>query len=296
MDGVLSIDKPLGLTSFDVVARIRKLVGEKRVGHTGSLDPQARGVLVVCVGRATRIAEFLEVQEKEYRATITLGVTTDTLDAGGLILERKDVPLITEADLERALDGFRGEIDQVPPRVSALKQGGERLYVRARRGESFDIAPRKVIIRELELISREVDSLVIRVRCGKGTYIRSLARDIGERLGCGAHLSALVRTRNGPHELSSAVPLGDLSRLSSDEIAERHLQSMSQALAHLRAVFLGEASLRRFRSGAPVQRSLVGGWTEDVQPGHVVRVFSGGRTLVGVGEAGPETLRPLKVF
>ena len=211
MDAFLNIDKPAGMTSTDVVRRVRRLAGQKRVGHGGTLDPMATGVLPVALGQATRLLEyFLQEEGKGYVATVQLGSTTDTDDAEGAVLATHLVPSLDATLLETTLGHFRGTISQIPPIYAAIRVDGRRLYEYARAGETVDIPSRSVTIERLELLDWTSDTLQINVACSKGTYIRSLARDIGAMLGCGAHLTALRRTRAGSFDLSTAIPLDEL--------------------------------------------------------------------------------------
>ncbi len=207
------IDKPSGMTSHDAVAIVRKRLGEKRVGHAGTLDPDATGVLVLGLGRATRLMRFIEVHEKEYLADVILGEETSTQDASGEVLATADASAVTREDVERAAALFVGEIEQVPPMVSAVKVGGERLYKKARRGEVVDRAPRRVSIASLQVEEFEPGPharVRLRVLCSRGTYIRTLAHDLGRALGVGGHVAALRRTRVGPFEADTAVEIRDV--------------------------------------------------------------------------------------
>jgi tRNA pseudouridine55 synthase len=210
VDGIVVIDKPAGMTSHDAVAVVRKRLGEKRVGHAGTLDPDATGVLVLGLGRATRLMRFIEVHEKEYVADVVLGEETTTQDASGGILATADASALTRDDVERAAEAFVGEIDQLPPMVSAVKVGGERLYKKARRGEDVDRAPRRVTVHELRVESFEPGSRArvrLLVRCSRGTYVRTLAHDLGRALAVGGHVATLRRTSVGPFDVSNAVAL-----------------------------------------------------------------------------------------
>jgi len=211
LHGFVVIDKPAAWTSHDVVARVRRLTGERRVGHAGTLDPAATGVLPVAVGSATRVVEFLAGAGKTYLAEITFGVTTETDDLEGGVVQVRDAAALTDAAVEAVLAPFRGEIAQRPPAFAAIKVGGRRLYELARRGEAVAAPPRQVTIHELALLRWEPPVATLLVDCSKGTYIRSLARDLGAALGVGAHLSNLVRLRTGPFTLCDAVTLDELA-------------------------------------------------------------------------------------
>ncbi len=213
MDGILNIHKATGMTSHDVVAKIRRLLKEKRVGHAGTLDPLASGVLPICIGQATRVAEYLSESGKAYLATIVFGSVTDTYDAEGSILRTASTADLSLTALEEALEHFVGPQMQVPPRYSAIKLQGQPAYKRARAGEEVALAPRPIVIYTIEVIKWNSPSVTLAIECSKGTYIRSLAYDLGEYLGYGAYLDALVRTRSGPFLLAESITLEQLSSI-----------------------------------------------------------------------------------
>ncbi len=244
MQGFLLLDKPEGITSFSAVSAIKRLAGEKRVGHTGTLDPMATGVLPIFLGRATALSGILLEAEKEYTATVKLGITTDTCDITGTVLDEKPVS-VTKEELLAAISSFKGEILQTPPIYSALKKDGVRLYELARRGETVEIEPRKVTVNELNLISFDGETFEIFVSCSKGTYIRSLCRDIGEALGCGATMTALRRNSTCGFSEADCVKLGDLT----PENISDHLKSEEWAVKHLPELFVTEKQAIRFSNG-----------------------------------------------
>ncbi|HOE66204.1 MAG TPA: tRNA pseudouridine(55) synthase TruB [Candidatus Hydrogenedentes bacterium] len=208
MDGILLIDKPCGITSHDVVDRIRRVAGTRRVGHTGTLDPAATGLLILCLGQATRLSDFLIGMDKVYEGTMRLGVVTDSYDLDGSVVERRAVPEgLTRDRIQAECNRFVGTIQQTPPMVSAVKVGGERLYKLARKGETVERAARSVTVREFSVLEYASPDAVFRVRCTRGTYARSLCHDVGMALGCGAALAALRRTAVGPHGIAAALPL-----------------------------------------------------------------------------------------
>ena len=211
MNGILNINKATGMTSHDVVAKIRRLLKEKRVGHAGTLDPAASGVLPICVGQATRVAEYLSDSGKAYLATILFGTVTDTYDAEGTILRTSSTDGLTLQSVEDALEHFLGPQMQVPPRYSAIKLQGQPAYKRTRSGEDITLPPRPIVIYALQISSWNPPFVTLAIECGKGTYIRSLAYDLGEYLGCGASLHSLVRTRSGPFLLSESITLDQLT-------------------------------------------------------------------------------------
>ena len=268
MDGCFIIDKPAGLTSHDVVARVRKIVSERRVGHTGTLDPFATGVLVVLIGRATRLAQFLSGAEKEYEAVIRLGYATETGDVTGRRIASEEnftveTQSLSREEIETALAALRGEIEQTPPMYSAKKVAGRKLYELARRGEEIEREPVCVNVSEFAAITHNgallngnddgTRDLKVRVVCSAGTYIRTLAEDLGNQLGVGAHVAALRRTRAGQFKIEDAITLERLNELAQSESPERMLISPNNALSSLPALQLGVDTARRVGQGIDVQ-------------------------------------------
>ena len=217
-DGVLLVDKPSGLTSHDVVDYIRRRFGFKKVGHCGTLDPIATGLLVVVLERATKLQHHLTADDKAYEGIMRLGVSTDSQDADGKVLAEKPVPPLTSADLEQVFAKFRGDIQQVPPMISAIKYKGQPLYKLARKGKTVEREPRSVHIYELRLLTFDPPNAGFRVQCTKGTYVRTLCSDIGDALGCGAHIAELRRTRSGQFDLKDAKPLDALLNLTREQL------------------------------------------------------------------------------
>lgn len=278
MQGFLLIDKPEGMTSFSAVSRIKRLASEKRVGHTGTLDPMATGVLPIFLGRATALSSILLEAEKQYTATVKLGITTDTCDITGNILSEKSVT-VTEAELLSVLENFKGEIEQVPPMYSALKKDGVRLYELARRGEEVEIEPRKVTINELILKNFDGNTFQIFVSCSKGTYIRSLCRDIGEALGCGATMTELRRNATCGFSEEDCVKLDDLT---PDNISE-FLKSEEYAVRHLRDIFVSEKQAVRFSNGGQLAYERLK--NADFSDRELLRIKFGDKFLgIGVAE------------
>jgi tRNA pseudouridine55 synthase len=251
LDGVLVVDKPAGPTSHDVVDRVRRALGTRRVGHTGTLDPFATGVLPVCVGRATRLARFLSGGEKHYLATVRLGFATTTDDATGEPLGEPRPAEVGDEALGAALAALVGSFDQVPPAFSARHVGGRRLYELARRGEMVPRSATPVTVHGIDLLAREGETLEIAVRCSPGTYVRAIARDVGERLGTGAHLTALRRTRSGSFDLSQAVSGDDLAG------AKDRLLPLSVLLLDLPAVRVGAEGRALVSHGRELGREAV---------------------------------------
>jgi tRNA pseudouridine55 synthase len=299
VDRVLVIDKPSGLTSHDVVQRVRRSSGVRRVGHAGTLDPSATGVLVVLVGRATRLAHFLADDEKDYRGEMILGAETDTQDATGEVVATASVAGITCADIERAFEAHVGAIEQVPPMASAIKRDGVRLYVLARKGITVPREPRRVVVHRLALIEYREPVAEFEVTCSKGTYVRTLAHDVGGALGCGAHLGRLRRERSGRFRIADAVPLGEVER--ARRALDRVGLSMFEACDPWPALEVDRAELNAVATGNAIevdQARLTGS-------GGLVRITPDGRTLAAVGRydrvaqggASPRrTVRPIRVF
>ena len=255
MNGIVIVDKPEGWTSQDVTARLRRVFNTRRIGHGGTLDPMATGVLPVFVGRATRGVEFFEHAEKTYETVLRLGLTTDTEDISGTVLSEQDA-FVTGEQLEAVLENFRGEIMQVPPMYSALKINGQKLVDLARKGREVERQPRPITIHELTLLGMEADGIHLRVRCSKGTYIRTLCKDIGEALGCGGCMAALRRVTAGEYTIEESVPLQTL--LETEE-PEQYLRPVDSMFRNYPAVTLTEKQELRCRNGNSFSISLPDG-------------------------------------
>jgi tRNA pseudouridine55 synthase len=253
-EGVINVLKPPGMTSHDVVECLRRLSGQKRVGHTGTLDPAAAGVLLVCLGRATRIAGFLTEENKVYRAELTLGITTDTGDAVGRVVAVASAARVTAQAVAAALQSFVGEYLQVPPMASAVRVGGQRLYELARAGRTVPRPARRVRIYRLEAVHTtgwggHHPRVLVEVECSKGTYIRSLAMDLGARLGCGAHVSFLLRTAVGRFTVAGSHTLEELAGLAAQGRLERAVIPIDRALSHLPAIAVRPGAVAAVRHG-----------------------------------------------
>ena len=245
MNGIVIVDKPQGWTSQDVTARLRRVFNTRRIGHGGTLDPMATGVLPVFVGRATRGVEFFEHAEKTYETVLRLGITTDTEDISGTVLTEQDA-FVTGEMLEKTLEKFRGEIMQVPPMYSALKINGQKLVDLARKGREVERQPRPITIHELTLQGMEAEGIRLRVRCSKGTYIRTLCKDIGEALGCGGCMAALRRVSAGEYTIEEAVPL---QQLLETETPENYLRQVDSMFRNHPEVVLTANQEKRCRNG-----------------------------------------------
>jgi tRNA pseudouridine55 synthase len=257
VEGLLNIDKPAELTSHDVVARIRRLTRVSRVGHAGTLDPQATGVLLIGLGRGTKLTQFLHECPKTYRAALRLGIRTDSYDAAGKVVEVRPVDELRQDQVEAVLGSYRGAIEQVPPMFSALKRQGQRLYALARQGMDVERQPRQVQIFRLELLDLTAGSLRVEVECSSGTYIRVLADDIGTQLGCGAHLSELVRTAIGPFTLEGALTLPALEEAVRQGSWHRHVHALSAAVKGFPSIVITGAAARLLAHGmAPTRQGV----------------------------------------
>ena len=295
-EGVLVVDKESGPTSHDVIARFRRLWSMRRIGHCGTLDPLATGVLVIGLGRYTRLNQWLTEGEKEYLATFRLGGTSNTGDAQGEITPRKIGSLPKIERLEKEIKLFEGLIEQIPPAFSAIKVDGVRSYVRARRREEVVLAPRKVHINQIELLNSEYPLLHLRSVCSKGTYIRSLAVDLGERLGCGAYVQELRRTRVGNLPVEDALTLGEIGKAVEEGDFPRHLVPIPRALDGFPQIFLSQDQVRDFVHGI----SFVLDAVADADHSKVCVVYSLEGEFVGMGkwvDTGEDAcLKPHKVF
>ena len=300
MIGFLNIDKPQGITSHDVVARVRRLAGMKRVGHAGTLDPLATGVLVVGLGRATRLIEYIVGQPKTYLTTVRLGQATDTYDADGDVVQERPVA-VSDSAFVAALDQFRGEIEQIPPMFSAIKRDGQPLYKLARQGKTVERKARRITIDALEVVKRSGDDVTLRVGCSTGTYIRSLAHDLGESLGCGGHVVMLRRTAVGEfsadsqtrplstskgtsQQSASAIPL---DHLTQENIAS-NLLPIDKAIAHLPRIDLNHQEQQELRFG---RRIAVDASTNS----DIARVYDDGNFL-GIVRRHGSLWQPHKLF
>ena len=238
MNGILNVNKPAGMTSFGVVSRLKRLTGEKRIGHTGTLDPIATGVLPICFGRATRTVQYLINSDKAYLADIQLGITTDTFDREGKVVEENDPGGITIEQVKAVLGSFQGTIEQTPPQFSAVKYHGTRSCDLARAGINIELKPRRVKINKIELVKAQFPVITVLIECSKGTYIRTIANDTGKMLGCGAHIKELTRTRCGIFSIEDALSLQDVEQIYQQGNLDSHLQPVDSPLQDWQIVIL----------------------------------------------------------
>jgi tRNA pseudouridine55 synthase len=294
ISGVLVVDKPVGMTSHDVVQAIRTGTGLRRAGHTGTLDPRASGVLVILVGPAVRLSEFVSASDKRYQAIIRLGSTTDTFDADGKLTQSNLPVNVTEEQFEKVLNTFVGEIEQTPPPYSAVKVQGRKAYELAREGEEVDLAPRKITVHHLEVLEWAPPEVVIDVHCSSGTYVRSLANDLGNALGCGAYLVGLRRTKSGRFSLREATPLRKLQESFHAGNWYQYLIPAAEALAEWPAIELNPDDVENVRHGHRVRAG------KDAKPGMVRGVSTQGELValmeLVTGETGEPEWQPKKVF
>jgi len=248
MKGIINVLKPPNMTSHDVVAVVRRVLHTKKVGHTGTLDPMAAGVLPICVGKATKIVEFLQEDQKTYRAEMTLGAVTDTQDIWGAVLEEKE-PVVDQQLIIEAINSFVGEIEQVPPMYSALKVNGKKLCDLAREGKTVERQPRVRHIYSIEIISVEANKAIFNVTCSKGTYIRTLCHDIGQKLGCGAHMSFLLRIRSGNFRIADSLTVEELRGTDIDKDLHKILQPIENGLTELRRLKIDEFTWGKVKNG-----------------------------------------------
>ncbi|HHQ8844634.1 TPA: tRNA pseudouridine(55) synthase TruB [Clostridioides difficile] len=275
MNKIISILKPTGMTSHDVVSRVRKILNIKKVGHTGTLDPDASGVLPICIGKATKVCEVILNKDKSYICELTLGISTDTYDASGEILKKVDDFKFSNEDIERAFDTQRGEINQLPPIYSALKVNGKRMcdLVRSGRQSEITLKTRRVNIKDIKILSIKGNKVMFYVECSKGTYVRSICHDIGEYLGCGAHMSFLNRTSSGKFDLDNSITLEELELFYENKTLDKYLYDIDYVLDSFNYVVLNPNAIKYYSNGGLIddKRFLKNNFDKDDE---VVRVYS----------------------
>jgi tRNA pseudouridine55 synthase len=300
LEGVLPVIKPVDFTSHDVVAKVRGILGIRRIGHTGTLDPMVTGVLPLCIGRATRVVEYIQDLPKQYEAVLTIGLATDTEDMTGRVIEQVEQVHLTDADIQRVFASFFGIIEQVPPMYSAIKVDGQRLYDLARQGHVIERKSRKVEIYELEIISVNLElvhpQIKFRVKCSKGTYIRTLCVDIGQALGYPAVMSNLVRTATGPILLADCLTLEELSQLAKKGAVSSRMIATDLAIVHLPAWRVSEVEAIHAMQGKTIFPISLP--NEAFIDQEVVRLYSPEERFLGIfrWQAEPKSFTPEKVF
>lgn len=288
--GIINVYKEKGFTSHDVVAKLRGMTKQRKIGHTGTLDPDATGVLPVCLGRATKLCDLLTDKDKTYETVLLLGVTTDTQDVSGEVLDRKSTKELTETQVREAVQSFVGEYDQIPPMYSALKVNGRKLYELAREGKTVERKARRVKIYEIEILEMELPRVRMRVTCSKGTYIRTLCHDIGEKLSCGGCMEALVRTKVSRFEIGEAYTLDEISELCQEEKLQRVVLPVDEMFSEYREVAVKEKwdSLVHNGNGFPekvvLQKPEGESPTPEIQDKERVRVYDSRSHFIGIYE------------
>lgn len=286
MNGIILIDKPQEWTSHDVVGKLRGILHERRIGHSGTLDPLATGLLVIFVGRATRAVEFAEADTKEYIAGLRLGISTDTQDITGRVISSGgSVP--DEFQLRKALDSFKGELEQIPPMYSAIKVGGKKLYELARKGESIERRPRHITVFDLDIAGRADDDYVLRVSCSKGTYVRTLCNDIGQALGCGGCMSSLRRTKAGVFSVEDAHTIAEIQEAADRGEAESLIIPLDTLFSEFNKLTVPAVSEKKLRNGSVVNISA---------PDGKYRVYSESNEFLLLGEVQSGKLKTIKSF
>jgi tRNA pseudouridine55 synthase len=298
MDGILNINKSAGMTSFAVVAAVKRICREKHIGHAGTLDPEATGVLPVCLGQATRVIEFLFDETKTYRAKVELGKSTDTWDSTGKVLKTSSIDGIDRSGIESALVAFRGRINQIPPMFSALKHHGRPLYKLAREGLEIERKSRPVQVYSLDILDWQPPVVTLDIVCGKGTYIRSLAHDLGEALGCGGNMQSLIRLRVGPFALEQALTLSQLEELFRCGESQRCLYPLDYVLLGFNALVVNSEQQCSLIHGAPIPLNLDNPSLSAPDSGSLSRVYNAEGSFLGMVKYDAENKRwqPEKIF
>ncbi|MBI4651477.1 tRNA pseudouridine(55) synthase TruB [Candidatus Desantisbacteria bacterium] len=281
INGILNINKPKDISSFDVIRKIKKITGLSKVGHAGTLDPIATGVLLVCIGEATKVVQYLMDADKEYMALAVLGKTTDTQDYTGKVLTSGKVETVSDENIENILNEYRGEIKQIPPMYSALHYKGERLYNLARKDIEVAREARNIKIKNLTLIERDLVKIKFLVECSKGTYIRTLCNDIGTRIGCGAYLEELIRTRSGNYKLEDSI---ELSEIKKAEDVAKFIVPINEALCHFENITVKEGKEVFVKHGTPINQSYVEENISALGNNTFIKIFSSNKELLAIGE------------
>lgn len=276
VNGILLLDKPLGRSSNSALQKVRYLFNAKKAGHTGSLDPLATGVLPICFGEASKVTAYLLSSDKCYTCTAQLGVTTTTGDKEGDVLQTREIKPFDNNDIENILKSFRGDIEQIPPMYSALKHNGQPLYKLARQGIEIKRKARKITIYKLDMLESTDDTITLNIKCSKGTYIRTLAQDIGEALGCGAHLSMLRRTEVSPFDCSKLYSIEEIEQLSEEKKLEETLLPIDSALPHLPVITLNNEEASLIQNGLKIDR-------ENIPHTSLIRLYLESGEFIGIG-------------
>lgn len=299
MNGIINIQKEKGYTSHDVVAKLRGILKQKKIGHTGTLDPDATGVLPVCLGNATKVCDLLTDKDKTYEAVLKLGIRTDTQDMTGTILEEKEVETTEEA-IVQAVQSFAGEYAQVPPMYSALKVNGKKLYELAREGKVIERKPRQVVIHDIQIekIDLEKHEVTFSVSCSKGTYIRTLCEDIGEKLGCGGCMQSLVRTRAGQFALADSITLEQVEKLQNEGILEEKILAVDTVFSEKESIIVTEEAMSLLKNGNPLKKQHLAKVPEILTDAMQVRAYDNSGVFQAIYEYSKKErrFRPVKMF
>ncbi|MDO8885445.1 tRNA pseudouridine(55) synthase TruB [Candidatus Oleimmundimicrobium sp.] len=302
-DGLIVINKPAGVTSHDVVENIRKIIKIKKVGHTGTLDPDATGVLILLIGKATKIAQFLQNDDKEYWAEMVLGIKTDTQDASGKVVFQAPCRL-SEKEVRQALNNFKGKIFQTPPMVSAVKIKGRALYKLAREGKEVDRPSREITIHSIDFLKMESGPypvVTFKVKCSKGTYIRTLCADVGDFLGCGARLKKLIRTSCGNYSLDDAHSIEEVKELASSSTINDHIILIQDALKQFPSITLKGSYVKDILNGRPLTDEMAEGQLKEIKKGQFIKVLDESKSLIAILKMVDDKkegilARPIRVF
>ncbi len=288
MNGIIVLNKPAGKTSHDMVSFLRRVTGIRKIGHTGTLDPDATGVLPMCIGKATKAADMLTDSDKAYRTQLILGATTDTQDASGNILKTSEVD-VTEEQIKETISKYIGEISQIPPMFSAIKKDGKKLYELARRGISVEREPRKVTIYGIKIIEIENNAVTLDVDCSKGTYIRTLCEDIGNALGCGAYMNTLVRTKSAGFTLADSFTVKEIEKLREQKALEKALLPLDAIFEEYEKIKLDEKLAKRVKNGVRIR-------SNGAQNGKTYRIYDENGTFLCISECKNGELIMKKAF
>jgi tRNA pseudouridine55 synthase len=292
MDGVININKPGGITSHDVVNVMRRALGIKRIGHTGTLDPMATGVLPICTGKATKIAEMLGAQNKSYRAEFKLGIVTDTQDITGTVISEKEVN-VTKDEIKSAVSSFVGKIEQIPPMYSAVKINGKKLYELARKGVEIERPPRKIEIYNITITDIKDNAVSIDVDCKKGTYIRTLCHDIGQALGCGAALSSLIRTKSGDFDIKDSVSLDDFKASCGKGAQDSYITPVDKIFESCKEIHIDEKLEKKLLNGVSLQLNEI---KENLLQNESVRIYNSDNVFLCISKVTGDNLKMIKSF
>ncbi len=300
MDGIFNIYKQKGFTSHDVVAVVRKTIQQKKVGHTGTLDPDAEGVLPICVGKGTKLADYIMNGKKSYHAVVTLGVTTTTEDASGEIIEKKEV-VFEEQTIQKVVQSFLGTYEQIPAMYSAIKINGKKLYELAREGKEIERKARKITIFEIQITKfMPPNQFEIEVVCSKGTYIRTLCADIGKRLKCGAHMASLLRTSSGMFSLDTAITLEQLKELAEKNQLQKALLPLEKALEQYHSIVISPKGNKLLYNGNPIGEQFFEKTKGTIKQGEIILGYDSKNTLIGIYKIITEKnrlyMKPLKIL